>query len=1423
MRKAVKIIIMISFSLFLLYNFVSGKQNNFNQTSIQINKKIREKILIRKGLSLNAPEIISPPHRVQGQVLFSEDFEAGQGEWYSQGDLWEIGPPIYGPDSAFSGTKVAATNLSGNYPDDADAYLISPPIILPKLLNPKDKIRLHFWQWYETESSYDECTVMVSNDNGVTWTALISFDGDQEDWRLADIDLSSYAEDTVRINFYFHSDQSINYAGWYIDAITVEYVKYLGTEEIEIAVAENGQFTMGIPDGPILLYGHPDPWSSATTIRIDGVDYWNYNGSTWGTMITPPTTVGLLNTTTWDINGLVHLTQSLSIVKGSSTDKYDTGEIRYTVVNTDNVPHSVGIRIMLDTMLGTNDGAPFRIPGTGAVTTETEWDSLSMPPYYQAFDDLTNPTIQSQGTLIGGNAVRPNRFCATGWQHINDTPWEYVTNPGADFWWGSYGYDSAVGIYWFPVILKPGETKEFVTYYGLGGMDIDLQPPLVTALTAPNSMVLMNGNSTNTFTLTVYLSNTSPGVTQSAHGVATILSLPDGLELPPNENARHDLPDLDIGKEYQTSYQIKVKPTAAGQQVYSLWVGAENIPSKTVQKDIYIFGIQTNPPNGGQIHPNDAITAIFNIDMDANTINAETFIVSDGETTIDGVVNYDETTRTIEFKPNVSLESGKEYYATLKTAIKSLDGIELPYDVSWKFVVSSPQFELFIPQKLQLINDILNLKRPYFGNTKPFFELIEKNAKSFVDKVNSDFQSGNVDSLDLEAVARLTLSEKVTKQALIDAIDISDYGVQGLKAITFSYVILPAFKYLGKWISKVPIIGKGASKVINKVVYKIERAMYKLHLAFFNNFKPPSGQLNILQAIQAKEQTDRALAKTADAIMKFTIKEIDKHVFETSIFDLADNICQDYTFLSVLELQSENNQSNAVMKAKSNDFPLNKFNIASSNATNKLISMIKSNQIAKDLSNFINTIREVSKWTVLIASAVAIIGGIIAAIFTGGGSLLVSIAGLSGFLITYGSLVSNISAISEAAYAAIHVNAIIPYVYLNPSVNDAFGPTTTTTNNIYVANLNYLGSSDDYGNQKVLNKPNYITNLSQFYNRLKIMIKDGDLNWVSLMNDSLDYYENLASIEEEKAIAEFLGASGVADTIIKNYNLYVRDFLVKSATRDIFSAGLNISSFVFVAGYQDQSIILNTISNLDSAIVNLDKINFLKSIIYDSLHFYNIQIPPSVGIGSVKSQILGNNPGRAKLTVDVINYGSQAIEGVQIYPYFVSQNTSIIGDTIYTFNMMPEDTIAFQFELFSSDSIITGIILLKSILKNPTYYLLPGKQFAIEFTLNSPAVSGTLNNKNVYAYPNPFNPEETSVIFRYKLKKASEITIKIYDSAGKIVKTVTDNEHKEAQIELSTPWDGRDDQGNIVSNGVYFYVIESSSGEKAVGKIAVLR
>jgi len=81
-----------------------------------------------------------------------------------------------------------------------------------------------------------------------------------------------------------------------------------------------------------------------------------------------------------------------------------------------------------------------------------------------------------------------------------------------------------------------------------------------------------------------------------------------------------------------------------------------------------------------------------------------------------------------------------------------------------------------------------------------------------------------------------------------------------------------------------------------------------------------------------------------------------------------------------------------------------------------------------------------------------------------------------------------------------------------------------------------------------------------------------------------------------------------------------------------------------------------------------------------------------------------------------------------------------------------------------------------------------------------PAVTELVGN-----YPNPFNPETW---IAYKLAQESNVTIRIYDTEGKVVRTLQLG-RKPAGVyvdrESAVYWDGKNDAGEAVSSGLYFY------------------
>ncbi|MBT5710633.1 T9SS type A sorting domain-containing protein, partial [Candidatus Poribacteria bacterium] len=72
-------------------------------------------------------------------------------------------------------------------------------------------------------------------------------------------------------------------------------------------------------------------------------------------------------------------------------------------------------------------------------------------------------------------------------------------------------------------------------------------------------------------------------------------------------------------------------------------------------------------------------------------------------------------------------------------------------------------------------------------------------------------------------------------------------------------------------------------------------------------------------------------------------------------------------------------------------------------------------------------------------------------------------------------------------------------------------------------------------------------------------------------------------------------------------------------------------------------------------------------------------------------------------------------------------------------------------------------------------------------------------------YPNPFNPE-TWIPFR--LSQASDVTVRIYDVRGRVVRTLALGVRPAGQHvtrQRAAYWDGRDETGTPVASGVYLY------------------
>ncbi len=99
------------------------------------------------------------------------------------------------------------------------------------------------------------------------------------------------------------------------------------------------------------------------------------------------------------------------------------------------------------------------------------------------------------------------------------------------------------------------------------------------------------------------------------------------------------------------------------------------------------------------------------------------------------------------------------------------------------------------------------------------------------------------------------------------------------------------------------------------------------------------------------------------------------------------------------------------------------------------------------------------------------------------------------------------------------------------------------------------------------------------------------------------------------------------------------------------------------------------------------------------------------------------------------------------------------------------------------------------------------------------AQSDELLLEKVVNYPNPF-ADETQFTFQYQSPNGlGDVRIKIYTVYGRLIREIRAVANPGFN---KIPWDGRDEAGDLIANGVYLYKIVINDGEKTVEKIEKL-
>ncbi len=410
-------------------------------------------------------------------------------------------------------------------------------------------------------------------------------------------------------------------------------------------------------DAQELLYGGAEPWSSYTTVRIDGKDYL-FGGPTQrraglnlptGEHVTGPVKQGKAIHTVYKIQDLL-VTQIISLERTSTTGLEDATQIQYLVSNQGKNAHSFGIRLLLDTKLGREDGAAIRV-GERALSTETALSGGSLPDFWQAFDNLAEPHVIAQGTLKGGALMPPDSILIANWGTLADKSWKAPLNSGRGFIReGEDEPDTAFALFWEGT-LQAGETKSYCTHYGLGGVTIS-RGRLSLGVTSPKE-VLDN----QSFKIIAYIENKEQGTVENAW---LKLQLPAGFTtVAPLERK---LGQVKGGQSLTAEWLVSAGAMAAKKSSFTVVVGGDHCEPVSVTRQVEIIG----PP-------------AISLDFKEPTINIadQRWVLAD-----------DPEKKPIWIFPvQVTVKNGGDSAAQVELSGETISGLEfaLPYD-KYKYI-----------------------------------------------------------------------------------------------------------------------------------------------------------------------------------------------------------------------------------------------------------------------------------------------------------------------------------------------------------------------------------------------------------------------------------------------------------------------------------------------------------------------------------------------------------------------------------------------------------------------------------------------------------------------------------------------------------------------------------------------------------------
>ncbi len=267
--------------------------------------------------------------------------------------------------------------------------------------------------------------------------------------------------------------------------------------------------------------------------------------------------------TTWVISD-VQIRQTLSFMNNPFSGRDDLVRMDYETRNLGTSTRGIGMRTMLDVLVGSNDSAPYFVGSAGRYTSTQRFaEADTMPSYFLSFESKTfaQGSLKAMGLLSGFGMTRPDVFSFGSLSGIRtrqgEAPEFMVNEPNGD---------SGYGLVWAPRFLSPKTNANFSTAYGLAGSGGGGSWLVSPAKILPGSLF--------EFEIQAWINNDTD---ERYTGGNATLTLPDGLELLAGESQTKPIVEILPNDSVQLTWHVRLRdPERVSAYGYSVQTSFNN-------------------------------------------------------------------------------------------------------------------------------------------------------------------------------------------------------------------------------------------------------------------------------------------------------------------------------------------------------------------------------------------------------------------------------------------------------------------------------------------------------------------------------------------------------------------------------------------------------------------------------------------------------------------------------------------------------------------------------------------------------------------------------------------------------------------------------------------------------------------------------